>query len=102
MSCVRAVPTAAPAMKPAMQSTVMAVESTSVGEHDGMHGQLSHRRTHQESSCPLLPIPHYTLSFKSSLCPSLQFPRNTPSYCHTFFLFFSGTGDGTQDLEGAC
>lgn len=35
MSCVRAAPTAAPAMRPATRSTVMAAGSTSVGEHDG-------------------------------------------------------------------
>lgn len=35
MSCVRAAPTAAPATRPAMPSTVMAVGSTLVGEHCG-------------------------------------------------------------------
>lgn len=38
MSCDRAVPTAAPAMRPAMQSTVMAVGNTSVGKR-GETGQ---------------------------------------------------------------
>lgn len=35
MSCVRAAPTAAPAMRPVMLSTVMAVGNTSVGECGG-------------------------------------------------------------------
>lgn len=44
MSCVRAGPTAALAMRPAMRSTVMAVGSTSVGEHGIGQGdeQLGH------------------------------------------------------------
>lgn len=38
MSCVRVAPIAAPAMRPAMQSTVTAVGSTSVGEHGTRQG----------------------------------------------------------------
>lgn len=70
MSCVRAAPTAAPAMRPATQNTVTAVGSTLVSKHGT--GQLSH------STPAIPPIHHYLPYFRSSssttdLDPSLQF-----------------------------
>lgn len=72
MSCVRAAPTAAPAMRPATRSTVMAAGNTSVGEHDGTAQGVYEQLGHGPGHCPYLP---------PTLLPSL------PSF---------GAGDGTQ------
>lgn len=69
MSCVRAAPTAAPAMRPDMQNTVMAVGNTSVGENmlgqdSRAYAQLGHGPTHLS-----LPPPH-----KAPPSPPPSFP----------------------------
>lgn len=51
MSCGKAAPTAVPAMRPDMRSTVMAVGSTSVGEHNGIG---------RRDACIARPQPHPT------------------------------------------
>lgn len=59
MLCVRAAPTAVPAMRPATRSTVMAAGNTSVGEHDGtaqgMYEQLGHGSSHHSYLPPSPP-----------------------------------------------
>lgn len=76
MSCVRAAPTAAPAMRPATRSTVTAAGSTSVGEHDG-----TAQGSENSKAVALVTVPISLLLFPPTLLPSL------PSF---------GAGDGTQ------
>lgn len=75
MSCVRAAPTAAPAMRPAMRNTVMAVGNTSVGENmltkdRGTYEQQGQGPTH--ASLSLLPLSSSSPSFPLALETGLR------------------------------
>lgn len=102
MSCVRAAPTAAPAMRLVTRSTVMAVGNTLVGESgtgQRMDGQLGHS-TSLHSSCPSGPIHGCPPYFRSSpsiidLYPLLQVPSPV-SLILPYFLNPTYTALGTR------
>lgn len=80
MSCVRAAPTAAPAMRPAMRNTVMAVGNTSVGENmlakdRGTYEQQGQGPTH--ASLSLLPLSSSSPSFPLALETGLRARAST-------------------------